>query len=122
MPTNDDRRALGKRVFEDVYGGVVPLPTNSDSVGFLQLLLDQSFAEVWSRQALSIRDRRLIVMGVLAALGEDAPFVTQMKAALLKNELTAEQVKEIPVFLSHYVGFPRASRLFQAVAAAGVPV
>jgi 4-carboxymuconolactone decarboxylase len=122
MTSQDNRRAHGKKVFEEVYGGVVPLPPNSDSIGFLQLLLDQTFAEVWSREALSIRDRRLIVMGVLAALGEDAPFVIQMKAALLKNELTAEQVKEIPVFLSHYVGFPRASRLFQAVAAAGVPV
>ena len=122
MSSTDDRRARGKQVFEEVYGGVVPLPPNSDSIGFMQLLLDQTFAEVWSREALSIRDRRLIVMGVLAALGEDAPFVIQLKAALLKNELTAEQVKEIPGFLAHYVGFPRASRLFQAVAAAGVPV
>ncbi len=122
MTTKEARRARGKKVFEDVYGGVVPLPPNSDSVGFLQVLLDQSFAEIWSREALSIRDRRLIVMGVLAALGEDAPFVIQMKAALLKNELTAEQLREIPVFLAHYVGFPRASRMFQAAAAAGVPV
>ena len=122
MTSKDNRRARGKKVFEDVYGGVVPLPPNSDSSGFLQLLLDQSFAEVWARDTLSIRDRRLIVVGVLAALGEDAPFVIQMKAALLKNELTADQVKEIPAFLSHYVGFPRASRLFQAAAAAGVPV
>ena len=122
MKSNDDRRTHGKRMFEEVYGGVVPLPPNSDSSGFMQLLLDQTFAEVWSREALSIRDRRLIVMGVLAALGEDAPFVIQMKAALLKNELTAEQVREIPGFLAHYVGFPRAARLFQSVAAAGVPV
>jgi 4-carboxymuconolactone decarboxylase len=122
MATNDARRARGKKVFEDVYGGVVPLPPNADSVGFLQALLDQTFAEVWSREALSIRDRRLIVMGVLAALGEDAPFVIQLKAALLKNELTAEQVREIPTFLAHYVGFPRASRMFQAVTAAGIPV
>ncbi len=122
MSSKDERRARGKQVFEEVYGGVVPLPPNSDSSGFMQLLLDQTFAEVWSREALSIRDRRLIVMGVLAALGEDAPFVIQMKAALLKQELTAEQVREIPAFLAHYVGFPRAARLFQAVAAAGVPV
>jgi 4-carboxymuconolactone decarboxylase len=122
MTTQDERRAQGKKVFDEVYGGVVPLPPNSDSIGFMQLLLDQTFAEVWSRQALSIRDRRLIVMGVLAALGEDAPFVIQMQAALLKKELTAEQVKEIPGFLAHYVGFPRASRLFQSAAAAGVPL
>jgi|SRR5450432_2466382 4-carboxymuconolactone decarboxylase len=122
MTSKDNRRARGKRVFQEVYGGVVPLPPNSDSIGFMQLLLDQTFAEVWSREALSIRDRRLIVIGVLAALGEDAPFVIQMRAALLKNELTPEQVKEIPMFLAHYVGFPRASRLFQAVAAAGLPV
>lgn len=122
MSSTEDRRARGKQVFEEVYGGVVPLPPNSDAIGFMQLLLDQTFAEVWSREALSIRDRRLIVMGVLAALGEDAPFVIQLKAALVKEELTAEQVREIPAFLAHYVGFPRASRLFQAAAAAGVPV
>ncbi len=122
MTSQDERRARGKKVFEEVYGGVVPLPPDSDSLSFMQMLLDQTFAEVWSREALSIRDRRLIVMGVLAALGEDAPFVIQMKAALLKKELSAEQIKEIPVFLAHYVGFPRASRLFQAVAASGVPV
>jgi 4-carboxymuconolactone decarboxylase len=122
MTSKDERRARGKKVFEEVYGGVVPLPPNSDSIGFMQLLLDQTFAEVWSREALSIRDRRLIVIGVLAALGEDAPFVLQMKAALLKKELTDDQVREIPGFLAHYVGFPRAARLFQTAATAGVPV
>jgi 4-carboxymuconolactone decarboxylase len=116
------RRERGKKVFDDVYGGIVPLPPNADQAEFLQLLLDQSFGELWARNVLSIRDRRLIVIGVLAALGEVSPFVIQMKTALLKDEMTEEQIKEIPVFLSHYVGFPRASRFFMAFQEAGLPV
>ena len=37
MSSKDERRARGKQVFEEVYGGVVPLPPNSDSSGFMQL-------------------------------------------------------------------------------------
>ena len=120
--TDSTRRALGKKMFDDVYGGIVPLPKNADDVGFLSVMLDTCFAEVWARDGLSIRDRRLIAIGVLAALGETAPFIIQMKTALFKGEMVESQVKEIPVFLSHYIGFPRASRLFQAAAEAGVPV
>jgi 4-carboxymuconolactone decarboxylase len=116
------RRARGKTVFDEVYGGVVPLPSNADQAQFLQLLLDQSFGELWARNAMSIRDRRLMVMGVLAALGEVSPFIIQMKTALLKGELSEDEVREIPVFLSHYVGFPRASRIFVEFTQAGLPV
>ena len=121
MP-DDIRRDRGKTVFDDVYGGVVPLPPNADEAEFLKLLLDQSFGELWARDALSIRDRRLMVIGVLAALGEVSPFIIQMKTALLKGELSEDEVREIPVFLSHYVGFPRASRLFVEFMQAGLPV
>jgi 4-carboxymuconolactone decarboxylase len=121
MP-DDARRERGKKMFDDVYGGVVPLPANADKAQFLQLLLDQSFGELWARDALSIRDRRLMVVGVLAALGEVSTVITQMKTALMKGELTEDEVREVPVFLSHYVGFPRASRIFVEFMQAGLPV
>jgi 4-carboxymuconolactone decarboxylase len=120
--SDDVRRERGKKVFDDVYGGVVPLPSNADKAEFLKQLLDQSFGETRARDAMSIRDRRLMVMGVLAALGEVSPFIIQMKTALLKGELTEDEVREIPVFLSHYVGFPRASRIFVEFMQAGLPV
>jgi 4-carboxymuconolactone decarboxylase len=120
--SGNSRRALGKKMFDEVYGGVVPLPKNADEAEFLKVLLDQSFGEVWARDVLSIRDRRMMVIGVLAALGEQSPFVIQMKTALLKGELSEEQIKEIPVFLSHYVGFPRAGKLFVAMVEAGIAV
>jgi 4-carboxymuconolactone decarboxylase len=107
--TNDERRARGEEMFHEVYGGIVPLPPVNDD--FLRLLLDQLFAEVWSREALSIRDRRLILVGVLAALGEGETFEIQIRAALTRGELTREQVEEVLIFLPSYVGYPRASRL-----------
>ena len=50
---------------------VVPLEGAS---AFADLMLEQLFAETWRREALSIRDRRLLIMGIIAEKGEATTF------------------------------------------------
>jgi 4-carboxymuconolactone decarboxylase len=114
--SDDERRVRGEQVFDTVYGGVVQLPPAGERDDFLRVMIDQLFAEVWSRGALSVRDRRLMIMGVIAALGERELFGIQAKAALAKGELTREQVDEAVLMLAQYVGCPRASALRAVVA------
>jgi 4-carboxymuconolactone decarboxylase len=64
---------------------------------------------------MSIRDRRLVAMGVMAALGEADTFEIQMRAAIKNGELNEDQIKDLLVFLTQYVGFPRTTRLLAAV-------
>jgi len=113
--SDDERRARGEQVFDAVYGGVVQLPPAGERDDFLRTMLEQLFAEVWSRGALSVRDRRLMIMGVIAALGERELFGIQAKAALAKGELTREQLDEAVIMLAQYVGYPRASGLRSVV-------
>lgn len=113
---DDDRRERGERMFREVYGDVVPLPPPAQRDDFLALMLDQLFAEVWTRGALQVRDRRLLIMGIIAALGDGELFALQARAALANGELSQAQLEEIVIMLAQYVGYPRASRLRSAVA------
>ena len=65
------RRERGLAKFNEVYCGDLPAPPPG-TVDFFDLMLEQLFAEVWTRPALSLRDRRLVIMGVAAALGDVA--------------------------------------------------
>ncbi len=111
-----DRRARGLATFREVYGDSVEAPPGADF--FDLLIIDQQFAEVWSRPALSIPARRLLVMGVLAATGRFDILRTQFARALETGELTAEQVREVVIHLIGYVGTPASGDLFQAGEAA----
>jgi 4-carboxymuconolactone decarboxylase len=114
---DDERRRRGEQVFDAVYGGIVELPPAGERDAFLDTMLGQLFAEVWSRETLSVRDRRLLVMGAIAALGERDLFGFQARAALAKGELTREQIDEVVLTLAQYVGYPRASGLRAVVKA-----
>lgn len=113
--TQDDRRKRGEEMFEAVYGGVVPVPQGEARDEFFHFTLDTLFAEVWSRNSMSIRDRRLVAMGVMAALGEKETFEIQLRAALKNGELVTEQLKDLLIFLTQYIGYPRTTHLLAIV-------
>jgi 4-carboxymuconolactone decarboxylase len=97
----DHRRLVGDE--EDLPPpGVMP---------FSDLMLEQLFAEVWTREALPVKERRLVLLGVIGALGEKDTFQIQVRAALENGELTAEQVREVLITLANYAGYPRAAGL-----------
>ena len=108
------RRQAGVEKIKEVYAGDVPLPPKGTSA-FADIMLEQLFAEVWTRDVLSMRDRRLLLLGAIAALGEPMTFSIQSKAAIKNAELTPEQLREVLIFLVHYVGYPRAAGLLGVV-------
>jgi 4-carboxymuconolactone decarboxylase len=76
---------------------------------FFRLTADHLFGEIWSREGLSTRDRRMLLFGVVAALGEWKVLPIQLDAVLANDELSADELREITIFLTHYVGWPRGS-------------
>lgn len=108
---SDDRRERGEAMFNEVYGGIVPLPPREGRSTFVTNTIEQLFAEVWTRDVLSLRDRRLLILGAVAALGEPVIMEIQLRAALAKKELTPEQIEEMLIFIVSYIGYPRASSL-----------
>jgi 4-carboxymuconolactone decarboxylase len=66
---------------------------------------------VWSRDVLSIRDRRILLLGIIAEKGESMTFGIQVRAALKNGELSPEQVREFMLMIAQYAGYPRAAAL-----------
>jgi 4-carboxymuconolactone decarboxylase len=108
-----ERRRRGAEMLTKVYAGDVVVPPEGQSA-FADLMLEQVFAEVWTRPALTIRERRLLIMGAIAALGESMTWKIQIKAAIKNGELTPEQAREAHLQLTQYVGYPRAAALLGA--------
>ncbi|HEY7488668.1 MAG TPA: carboxymuconolactone decarboxylase family protein [Streptosporangiaceae bacterium] len=102
----DERRERGLAMMRKVYGWDV-----KDGPGdFFAVTVDHLFAEVWDRPGLSLRDRRLLLLGLLAGQGLDDVAGIQVGAALGNGELTPDELREIALFLTHYVGWPLGTK------------
>jgi 4-carboxymuconolactone decarboxylase len=119
----DSRRARGVAMYRKVYGdGAVEMPPG---VPFFDLMMEDLFGDVWTRPGLAIEERRLLVMGVLAAQHEFDTLGIQFARALEAEELTADQVREVVIQLIPYVGYPSSGSLYRvsetAIAQQGNP-
>lgn len=103
------RRNKGLEMIREVYAGDVVTPPEGNV--FTDIMLEQVFAEVWSRDVLSIRDRRLVLLGIIAEKGEPMTWGIQAKAALKRGELTPTELRELLLMIAQYAGYPRAAAL-----------
>jgi len=110
---DSERRRRGAEMLKEVYAGdvVVPPPGNA----FADVMLEQLFAEIWTREELEIRERRLLIMGIIAEKGEANTFGIQAKSALKRGELTPAQLREALLMIAQYAGYPRAAGLIGVV-------
>ncbi|MFD8573230.1 carboxymuconolactone decarboxylase family protein [Streptomyces sp. NPDC057694] len=91
---------------------------NSDSARVLDSLADVSpelahqivawgFGEIYSRPALPPRDRQLVTLGILTAIGGCEPQLEVHVNAALNVGLTPEEIVEALLHAAGYAGFPR---------------
>jgi 4-carboxymuconolactone decarboxylase len=112
MTAPDERRAAGMAKMQEIYGfSVDPDAKPGD---YTAMMVDQLFGSVWTRSALDTRDRRLLTVGVLAALGQNDLLDLQFESALARDELTEEQLREVVIHLTHYIGWPLSTGMNQA--------
>lgn len=101
----DELRRKGLDKMNEVYGWEMPdLPGD-----YFALTVDHLFADIWSRPGLSMRDKRIMTLSVVTALGLPDLAEIQVNAALQNSELSAEELREMAIFITHYVGFPLGS-------------
>jgi 4-carboxymuconolactone decarboxylase len=102
-----ETRRIGLEKMEAVYGFDM-----TDGTGdFFGITADHLFAEIWTRPGLSDRDRRLLLIGLLAGSGGHDVLTIQIPAAYAAGELDDEQLREIVIFLCHYAGWPNGARI-----------
>lgn len=86
---------------------IAPAPVYEVAPALGRFTDDLLFGEVWARPVLSPRDRSLITMAALIAIGqpEQLPFHA---GRAMDNGLSRDEAAEVPAHLAFYAGWPRA--------------
>ncbi len=103
------RREIGEEKIKEVYAGDVITP--GPGYAFSDIMLETLFAEIWTRDILSMRDKRILLLGMIAAQGQVDTFKIQAKAGIKRGELNPEEVRELHIFIAQYCGYPKAAAL-----------
>jgi 4-carboxymuconolactone decarboxylase len=108
----DELRRKGLEKMNEVYGWEMP---NIEGDPYFDLTVDHLFGTIWTRPGLSMREKRLLTLTAVTAVGNSDLAEIQVNAALHNEELTVSELKEVAVFLTHYLGFPLGSKLDGAI-------
>ena len=104
----DELRAKGLQKMNEVYGWEMP---NIEGDPYFDLTVDHLFGTIWSESSLSMREKRIMTLACVTAVGRQDLAEIQVNAALLNEELDATELKEMAIFLTQYLGFPLGSGL-----------
>jgi 4-carboxymuconolactone decarboxylase len=93
------------RELNDELGTVAPK--------FVQLTNDVVFGDLWQRSDLTLRDRSLVTIAALAAMGDDDQLDFYLRGGL-ESGLTRGQITEALTHLGFYAGWTRATKAMTA--------
>ncbi len=108
MSSDDPNRARAREAYRGVNGFEAMEPGDV----FLEQTLDRVFGEVWTRPALSRRERRLITLATVAMTGAPTALDVHVRSALTTGDLTVDELVEVATHVAQYAGFPLATELY----------
>jgi 4-carboxymuconolactone decarboxylase len=82
---------------------------------FARLTSDVVFDDLWRRTDLTVRDRSLVTIAALAAMGDEEQ-LAQYVGLGMESGLTPEQIAEALTHLGFYGGWPKATKALTAMA------
>src|SRR5579863_8565699 len=81
---------------------------------FQTFITEGAWGAVWSRPRLTRRERSIVTLALLAALGHDEEVAMHTRAPL-NTGATPEDVREALLHVAVYAGVPAANRAFKIV-------
>lgn len=113
--TADDRWARGSEMFTEVTG----LPAPEQGADYVaDVVIDQVFAEIWTRPGLTRKERRWISITCACMSGAPVAMETHLAAALRSGDISMSELREFVIHFAVYAGHPRATAARQALDAA----
>ena len=119
VPMSKERLEKGHEVLTRVYGKqTADYVSSAAGTPYTDETIGRLFGEVWDRPGLSLRDRRLLVLGATAMLGREDLVAFQVGGGIQGGDFDKAQLDEIIFQLAYYVGWGNASALTKGVGAA----
>ncbi len=92
----------GAETFEKVLGWKPP----EEGPAWLKITVENLFGDVWSREGLPVRDRRLVTLTILCTMLKEDSLRPHLEAALKSGDLGKKELRELMIHVAHYAGWP----------------
>lgn len=120
MTTSDERRATGREIQGQLWPSTLTGPTGQFPAAklapdFYDHVQQSAFGAIWSRPDLPVRDRSLITVAVLTAIGQ----TDELRAHLVGARnvgLSREELVEAIMHVSIYAGVPASNAALKVAA------
>ena len=109
---NPDGLRTRRKVLGNAHVDRAISATNEFDAAFQQLITEAAWGQVWSRPDLTLRDRSLITIALLAALGHDEEVEMHLRATSRTGASKVEVVEAL-LHVAIYAGVPAANRAFR---------
>src|SRR5690349_14815552 len=118
--TSDERRAAGRQIQGQLWPATLTGPTGQFPAAklapdFYDHVQQSAFGDLWARPGLPVRDRSLITVSVLTAIGQTEELRAHLAGA--RNiGLTREELVEAIMHVSIYAGVPATNAALKVAA------
>lgn len=106
--------ATRRAVLGDLYVDGAEARKSAFDADFQRFITEGAWGSVWSREGISRRERSMITVALLAALGHDEELAMHARASV-NTGASAEDLKEALLHVAVYAGVPAANRAFKIV-------
>lgn len=101
-------RAIQTKLWPQMATGGTPRPAAVLAPDFYAWVAETAFGKLWSREALPIRDRSLITVAMLAALGRPVELRAHLAGARNLG-ISEDELVEVLMQVAVYAGVPAAN-------------
>jgi 4-carboxymuconolactone decarboxylase len=120
MTTSEERRAAGREVQGQLWpatrsGATGQFPAAKLAPDFFDHVLQSAFGDIWTRPGLPVRDRSLITVAVLAALGQTEELRAHLAGARNVG-IDRDELVEVLMHISIYAGVPATNAALRVAA------
>ena len=114
MALHDEGMKARRRVLGDAHVDRAEKAKTDFDAPFQELITEAAWGRVWSRPNISARERSMITIALLAALGHDEEVA--MHARATKNTgASLDDIREALLHVAIYAGVPAANKAFKIV-------
>lgn len=103
------RRVLGDAHVDRAEAAKTPL-----DAAYQHLITDAAWAHVWSRDTITLRERSMLTIALLAGLGNDHELAMHVRATR-NTGASPEDIMEALLHVAIYAGVPRANHAIRIV-------
>jgi 4-carboxymuconolactone decarboxylase len=102
---------IRRKVLGDEYVDKALKETDDFSRPLQELIIEYGWGVVWTRPGLTLRERSLVNVAALTALGRYNELKSHLRGARI-NGCTKEEIREVLLQMAVYAGVPAASEGF----------